>query len=1132
MKRYSKYILLSLLTLFACQASPFDDDVIVNPNDGMVTIPISFGNDFASSGISTRTGEPFNIATSRELNVTSAVVFVFENKNPIKNTEGVIIQGDPNGKLLQFMVGEDVAEVENQYKAELLEMEGVPVTVLGIANVPLEIYQDVFDAYDLGNTPEGFAAGDYVTLEKFSEMTVLELKTEIVNGKTAVATTERTLRNSDDAYLPISIDPVFLTELTQEKVDEKIAAGAFDTQFGYTRVDVVVEPEAGGNVDDIELVEACLVNIPTKPLYFGDPSSVSYADRTLLVNRSTNINTKEQDDAESATNYHLIQGLYSYPMIIQEGVTTQKASAVIKAKTSVSVEPGGEYYKVLIQYNRNSTMGEVLSDEELSLYRDTRYRLVIREFTGNGYKTLEEAIDGEPSNVKYEIIVDPDRGNEFVLTNGTIYMALSNTRVDLFGEGANLTEKEFTAFTVFYNKNSDAGNINDPKKYIGIDEGDDIGIEVVDMDSFNDNVTENNVYKVKMKITNPALFASKAGSVAHITVRIGDLVQKITFTHIPFSNEATTIDRYVSAEGNSDYALGYFTPEEPNDYKAWILFDGNNVMEYNPTNGNGIPLSFTSLQQGQRDNFECPIYAYNKDGSSTRVLVYQESFETIDFSDKEFVEDFLNITSAEAGNELVLSNCYILNPSSTQTRKFIIPVEDRINEFLSNTTYVSAGETAPYSTLPSNWQVKTSWYDSQRIHDGGLVFSKEIVAEGEQQSISVLIPANFQKFGTMLVTVYVPAAKDDDGNVVGTDTNLWHWTIWVTDYDPYTILQSSAATSNVTGTGVFIVSGEDDETGTFVNYENVIPGTSYAGANKYNSALHRYQGGNWDSEPAEIDEVNFGSNIGRFIMDRNNGASAATFAGHGGVMDASTGMSTSNPLSGWLSYQTGNIVPYPGAGAVYADGTSFAVIGTKEYASIRKAIQNPQNYYYGSGKYTFSTWLDNRAVTGADAGYSSITSEYVGYDVTLPKDESSSYNKKGIFDASPLGFMTPSYFTFHATNSHGTQGEFISSYTSTYLSHDVAHPLNTAAVYRNFAYFYYVGFRTSGGGAFRLGKNYLQGSYLRVTRPNKWWSTWSSFFAGAYNNSTAKSRPGICTVADAGDGGAISLRPVTQFRYD
>ncbi len=1119
-KRYTILLLISLVTFFSCH-DPLNDEMFKR-DDGKVDVILQFGDDFSNTTLSTRTGDAIQIATEREYTIKNAVLFAFENYNP--GTLGY----DPNGRLLQYGYAGALEDAADKHLAQLIEMPGVPVTLIGIGNIPPETLENIFAAYEYGNTEEGFASGDYVTLASFNELTTQELGTETINGKLAVANTELVLQNSDDGYLPMSIDPVTLTSLTQEKVDEQAAASKFITQFGYTRIDIIVQPEDPVAGQKIKLVEACLSNVPTIPLYAGDPSSVSYVDRTQIVTRATNIKTLEQADAQDADNYHLIQGLYTYPVIVDPTLgKAHRSYAIVKAETSVS-ENDGEYYKILIQYNPNATMsGE---EEELTLNRDTRYRLIIKDFSGNGYKTIEEAIDGEPSNVKYDIVVDPDRGNEFVITNGSIYMALSNTRVDIYGTGVNLQNRDFTAFTVYYDKNDTLTTLKEPKKYIHIEaedvDGDiitdptDIGVEIANASDFL-NIQDDSLFRVKLKIINPVTFQSRVNSTADIVVRIGDLMQKVTLRHIPISDDETEITTYTENEAASNFKYAYFVPDTPNDYKAWIFFNGNNVMEYDADSGpGGIPISFTSLQQGQRDNFECPIYLYDKIGTSTRALVYQESYELVDFSDTAYVKWFLNIDNTDVPTEeLVVSNCYILNPSSLETRKFIIPVEQRINQFLSESKYISSGESAPYSSLPDNWKVKVSWYDSQRIYDGGLTFTKETEDINGQQCMSVIIPRNFQRFGTMLVTVYVPGS---------TDTNLWHWVIWVTDYDPYTILRSSAVKNNITGTGVYTVNGAEDLAGTFYSYKNTIPGTTVAGPNSYPNALHRYQGGNWDTESAGT--INYGSNIGRLIMDRNNGSFSATFAGHGGIMNSTTGASTSNPVSGWLVYQTGNIVPYPGAGAVYSDGSALTVAGIKQYASFRKAIQNPQNFYYGDGSFSFSTWLDNRVVTGTASSYTATTSLYVGYDVNLPKNSSSSYNVKSIFDGSPLGFMTPSHETFHIMNDNGSSGTTF--YDSPYLSYDVAWPRNTAAVYRNFAYFYFTGFRTSGGGGFRLGKNYDQGAFFRVTRPNRWWSTWGSYFVGRYNNSTASNRPGVVTLADAGDGGGIQLRPVTQFRYD
>ncbi len=1059
-------VLITFLLLGSCQRSMLDD--VDSPDSQHVTLYMNFNPTFGNMSLSTRSTE-IKIATSRETKLKNGTLLVFENFYP--TTDG---NPDPTGRLLAIEAATDNGN--NTYALKMLPIEDTPIVLVAIANLPEHILDSLYDRYDQGNTEAGFASSDYITYQDFISITRIKLDVDYSGEKSTIAASETFLKNADDGLLPISIDPIMLPELTHQSATTLPSS---TSSFAYTRIDVVVEadtPEAGSM---IELVEACLVSVPTQPLYFGDVSSVEYVDHTRLINRSTNLNTPEQPNAESEDNYHLIQGLYTYPIQPKER-QIHKAYAVVKAKTSVS-EGDGEYYKILIQYaDPDDPTGNT---REYSLFRDVRYRLVIKEFIGNGYATLNEAIDGEPSNVRHEIEVDASKGNEFVITNGSLYMALSNTEIDVFSSLFQMTDTEFVGFTIFYAKNSTAGDIADPKKYISVEQGS--GVEVVDAENFNTNLKNDSTYSVRLKITNPVEFAN-SGNTSVITVRVGDLVQKITLRLNPFLDSQTVITKYDDPATASDYVYSYFAPDSLNDYKTWILFNGNNVMEYSGKDGNGIPLSFASLQDGQRNNFNCPIYVYNKNGSSIRVLLAQERYTDVDFSDAGEVQDFLSIDNGDvAEDSLIISNCYILNPSTKETLRFFIPISSRIEQFMNGGYFASTDTkpTLPY-TLPENWNVKITYYDSQRIYDGQLVVEKAEANENGEERFSVVIPANFQTYGTMLVTVYIP---DAEGSTTG--DMLWHWTIWVTDYNPYEILSS---VPNASGVGVYTAGGG------FIDYSTVTTPTILP--TRFDKAIHRYGGTSWSSTTER------GDNIGRFIMDRNLGAFNSTFAGHGGFIDAGGG-TPADPVSGWLSFQYANICPFPGAGAVGPDGKSISIPTVGEYATFMDGIDNPTSFYIGNPN-AYSNWVSVAGITD--------NRSYVGFDKTLLSSNSESYNKKAIFDQSPLGFMIPSFYTFY-------------DFSSTTVRYDVGWPMQTAGVYRGFAYHYLVGYRTSLDGSIRRGKSGYGGVFQRDSyTANSGWETYSTTITG----SNSYRSPSIDVDALAGMGGAIQLRPVTQFRYD
>ncbi len=901
--------LIILLLLVGC--SNYHTSTNLENSDDKVTISLNFDIDFANKML---TKSSYNIATPKETELTNPSLYIFTNHNPISATSP-----DPNGQLMLISpLVFDEAKGEHITRVYPIE---APVTALGIANLPADLYANLKRIYE---------TGDPLTYEQFVNMSILPLQTIKNEYDSLVISPSNTiLENTDNGILPVSVDPIMLPELTKEIIDLANIQNptASNSRFGYSRLDVVLEMHDSIK-NQITLIEAMLVNVPTLPNFTGRVGQIPYATFTNPVSPETNVNTPDMPNARIeipdptnptemiwVPNDDIIQGLYMYPNTVLSESATNQVSVIIKARNAESIED--EYYKVLVRYQDNPDGSYNESGPWLySINRNTRYKLRIFEFRGNGYATVQEALTNPPSNLQFDIEVDSSTGNEFIVTNGSSYMALSNTVVDLFGKKDKLSNEEFVGFTVFYKSNPAAEDENSENKAEFTTEVSTTspGLTIVNKLDFEENYTEGTTDTVYLKIDNDFL---ESGS---ITLRIGNLVSNITVNFIDFQSNATTINRYDSEEFT--YAYLEYNEKDIASIATWIRFNNTAQLEYPSPDGDGVPITLTALTTGYRDNFESPAIIYNEKGASIRAYIQQENLREMDFSNADSVSAYIGGSFATK-SELVLSNCYILNPHTSLATKYYIPISTRIKEVWEN--YASEDEARPYMTngvftLPEDWDVEVVWYDSQLVYDAGLEFKKEIDPMSEEQRISVIIPAEMENFGNILVAV-----TDGAGNY------LWCWSFWITDYDPMAIARK-ADPSN--GLGAYV------EGGVHVTPANADPNID---------AIHHYGTiAAWDKSKTT------GYCANRFIMDRNHGVLNKTPLGYGTVYNSTNSAMITDPVSGFCVFQHGNPRPIVGVGALDSQGQPFDYTIQRFHVSIIKSLQNPDLFY--SSPTGYGTW--------------------------------------------------------------------------------------------------------------------------------------------------------------------------------
>ena len=314
-----------------------------------------------------------------------------------------------------------------------------------------------------------------------------------------------------------------------------------------------------------------------------------------------------------------------------------------------------------------------------------------------------------------------------------------------------------------------------------------------------------------------------------------------------------------------------------------------------------------------------------------------------------------------------LSNCYIVNPDcggsdhENPEKKFYsylcIPTKGRIKEFW--TQYATVSEQKDESEIDNifnnnQWKIEVLWYDCKNNP-----FSQNATPENKVYYGKYIDPASDR------VSIGVDPAFNNWGNVVlgikHNDEVLWSWHFWLTDYNPYVLASDG---SEPIGTG----------------------STRAYSINVRNGELHHYKDRNgtlqtplWNEE-GEYDK--------RLIMDRNIGAIAPDYAGHGGDSHG----------KGRLYYQFGRKDPFPGDAGIFPQW-ELSYLPANGGVSFAEGVANPTTIYYGGEG---NNWSNDPSATRQD---------YLWNDKKAPSD-TKSLQKKSIFDPSPWCFMIPRHDTY------------------------------------------------------------------------------------------------------------------------
>ncbi len=280
--------------------------------------------------------------------------------------------------------------------------------------------------------------------------------------------------------------------------------------------------------------------------------------------------------------------------------------------------------------------------------------------------------------------------------------------------------------------------------------------------------------------------------VAKITISLTTDTNLTNFeiTSIQMSNVCSKLYYYYSDEDRDSDSYPTFDDFEVVDY-PYVEEDKDSYTFYVPMNCRGVRSDATTTNNAALK----PHYAQTKDTyASVHTLINDEPYDYKFYLGANLIDDFnlranhtytYNITFSSTGEYTTdsrissygdydytiypSSNCYILNPSPTSSREYLIPVGERVNDYWTN--YNSNSDNR--LTESDSWTCELIWSDAESITG----------TDGSQISFTQ-DPDN-----PLAMKVSVPAGLNDGNFVVGVKKTggsdyLWSWHFWMTDYCP------------------------------------------------------------------------------------------------------------------------------------------------------------------------------------------------------------------------------------------------------------------------------------------------------------------------------------------------------------
>lgn len=335
-----------------------------------------------------------------------------------------------------------------------------------------------------------------------------------------------------------------------------------------------------------------------------------------------------------------------------------------------------------------------------------------------------------------------------------------------------------------------------------------------------------------------------------------------------------------------------------------------------------------------------------------------------------------------------LSNCYILNSDSKQSRIYMIPIR-RVNDFWGQSIYFTEALTANQIEADETWTVALLWQDVAgmvTVADKKTITLGKTTGVGPDDYFTIILPKDYciTARGNFVVAIAkgttAPTTNGTTaGPVSGEGAILWSWHFWVTNYNPYPTATPSIPTPE---SYIYTLS---DGTG---ELHRLIDGSNGFGDRTV-----------WKKEYLK-----------RFMLDRNIGAASTDYSADMGV----------------LHYQFGRKDPFPATKALY-DIHGEAVL----YSANANKIAGPQSMAYAVNNPLQFIGVSRK--NWCIVGQLSNTS-FCWNDPNVPITAT---DQKSIFDPSPMGFKVPKTGTWSAFS---TSVFKYSSATKTSVYKGIAYP--------------------------------------------------------------------------------------------
>lgn len=530
--------------------------------------------------------------------------------------------------------------------------------------------------------------------------------------------------------------------------------------------------------------------------------------------------------------------------------------------------------------------------------------------------------------------------------------------------------------------------------------------------SITDNSTKSNIVKVQVKnVPNKVRFAQNALS------KGGNFVDgTVEMTYIDYNIEELDLS---DKKGKLQTLYWYLphnqagtgnrntNPIDAPDNATWVEFDGMRTSDF--------LYSDYKIYPGED---EAGVTSYNNLKNFNIKADYQYRLN-VNITDKGVTFNTttkINETAAGVAVEKVKlpynSNCYMIHPLGSRTASgtlYELPI-NRINEYWGATYGVN--DASMQIGDNTEWEAYVIWQD---IPQRAIYFADK---DGNVNKTSTVYS------GTGMTPIYfklvnqnATSATQTYGNVLigvrnkSTQTTLWSWHLWITDYNPDVASPYSVAKNNIqTQTASKMCKLYSIETLIDLQDANV------RGNVQHYKQIHSYYWGvNWSS-----DEIwDSGIYADKWIMDRNLGAQTAS------NYDAST------PSLGFgMYYQFGRKDPFPYSAykvngsttkSTPADGRKiYNINGTQTYwnfkpvstgVSIKESVQNPA-VFYGHTTTQTGDWC-NQSTTNLWNHPKSIAE-----------------GQKSVFDPCPPGWCLPvfdafEFLTFNPSYSGFSSGSYI-----------------------------------------------------------------------------------------------------------